>query len=96
MEVQAQDKSRRLSFMREFKLYVTKWYMDNCQNQVKTAFYVKVERKRAREWVQNQELIRATKLTPRKKISLEGKQGTSFSSKKGIKCQNIKNRREII
>ena len=69
MEVQAQEKSKRRSYTREFKLRVIKWYMDNGQNKVRTAFHFKVDRKRVREWVQNEESIRATKLTTRKNKS---------------------------
>ena len=43
--------------------------MDNGQNKARTAFHFKVDRKRVRKWVQNEELIRATEVTKRKNKS---------------------------
>ena len=68
MEFQAQEKSKRRSYTRE-KLHVIKWYLDNDQNKASNAVHFQVDRKRVREWVQNEELIRATKLTTRKNKS---------------------------
>ena len=44
-----------------------KWYMD--KNKARTTFHLKVDHKRVREWIQNEKLIRATKLTTRKNKS---------------------------
>ena len=60
MENSSQEKSKRHSDTREFKLHKIKWYIGNGQNKVRTAFHFKVDCKRVREWVQNEELIRAT------------------------------------
>ena len=69
MEFQAQEKSKRRSYTREFKLHVIKWYIDNGQNKARTAFHFKVDRKGVRERVQNEELIGETRLTTRKNMS---------------------------
>ena len=53
--MEVQDKSKRLSYTREFKLRVIKWFMDNGQNKARTAFHLKADRKRIREWIQNEE-----------------------------------------
>ena len=40
--------------------------MDNGQNKARTEFHFKEVRERVREWVPNEELVRASKLTTRK------------------------------
>ena len=45
------------------------WHMGDGQKKARTAFHFKVDRKRVQERVQNEELIRATKLTTRKSKS---------------------------
>ena len=55
IEVQTQEKSKRCSNTREFKLHVIKWYMGNGQNKARTVFHFKVGRKRVRELVQNEQ-----------------------------------------
>ena len=52
-------------YTREFKLHVSKWYIGNGHNIARTAFLSKVGCKQVREWVQNEELIVATKLNTR-------------------------------
>ena len=85
MEVQAQEKSKRHSYTKEFKLHTIQWYMNKSQNKARTAFHFTVNRKRIRKWVQNEELISARKLTTKK----SGRQGIPLlcrKSKKSVKC----------
>ena len=67
--MEVQEKSKRHSYTREFKLHVIRWCIDTDQNKARTAFHFKVDCKRVRVLVQNEELIRRTKLTTRKNKS---------------------------
>ena len=69
IEVQAEEKTKRRSYRREFKLHVVKWYTRHGENKAQTAYHFNVDRKRVREWVQNEEMIRETKNFTRKKSS---------------------------
>ena len=67
MEAQAgEGKTKRRPSRREFKLRVVKWYMRHGENKAQTAYRFNVHRKRVREWVQNEEMIRETKKFVRK------------------------------
>ena len=84
MEVQAQEKSKRCSYTKEFKLHIIQWYTNKGQKKVKTPFHYTVDHKSVPKWVQNEELIRARTFTT-KKIERQGTPLLSRKSKKSVK-----------
>ena len=59
--MEKQSKKKRHSYTLEFKLKVSDWYMNNRKNIAKTAQMFGVDRKQARPWLKNEEIIQQQK-----------------------------------